>query len=142
MNISVERSRLSTSVIFESLDAIESTSPIDPLISDALVISDTVRAIEGAARVAEYAVINIGHPDVTPMEVLAEKIRSALAAAPELVQIRDLPPRMTLVKRPTLERQRTLLGVTPEVGLDEGIARVCRGVRERLRAKGDAQPVG
>jgi nucleoside-diphosphate-sugar epimerase len=101
-----------------------------------------VRAIERAAHVDQYAVINIGHPDVTPMEDLAEKIRRELGAAPDLVEVRDLPPRMTLVKRPTLERQRTLLGVTPAVGLDEGIARVCRGVRERLRASGDSQSVG
>jgi nucleoside-diphosphate-sugar epimerase len=107
-----------------------------------LHVSDAVRAIEAAARVSDYAVINIGHPDVTPMEMLAEKIRSELGAARELVQVNDLPPRMTLVKRPTLERQRTLLGVTPAVSLDEGIARVCRGVRERLRAAGDSQSVG
>ncbi len=105
-----------------------------------LHISDAVRAIEGAARLDEYAVINIGHPDVTPMEDLAEKIRRELGAARDLVQVRDLPPRMTLVKRPSLERQRTLLGVTPAVGLDEGVARVCRGVRERLRSSGDSQP--
>lgn len=107
-----------------------------------LHISDAVRAIEGAARVDEYAVINIGHPDVTPMDVLAEKIRRELGAARELVQLRDLPTRMTLIKRPSLERQRLLLGVTPSVGLDEGIGRVCRGVRERLRASGDSQSVG
>jgi nucleoside-diphosphate-sugar epimerase len=107
-----------------------------------LHISDAVRAIERAAHVDQYAVINIGHPDVTPMEDLAEKIRRELGAAPDLVEVRDLPPRMTLVKRPTLERQRTLLGVTPAVGLDEGIARVCRGVRERLRTSGDSQSVG
>jgi len=101
-----------------------------------------VRAIERAAHVDQYAVINIGHPDVTPMEDLAEKIRRELGAARDLVQLRDLPPRMTLVKRPSLERQRTLLGVTPAVGLDEGIARVCRGVRERLRASGDSQSIG
>ena len=105
-----------------------------------LHISDAVRAIEGAARLDEYAVINIGHPDVTPMEDLAEKIRRELGAARDLVQVRDLPPRMTLVKRPSLERQRTLLGVTPAVGLDEGVARVCRGVGERLRSSGDSQP--
>ncbi len=104
-----------------------------------LHISDAVRAIEGAARLDEYAVINIGHPDVTPMEDLAEKIRRELGAARDLVQVRDLPPRMTLVKRPSLERQRTLLGVTPALGLDEGVARVCRGVGERLRSSGDSQ---
>jgi nucleoside-diphosphate-sugar epimerase len=107
-----------------------------------LHITDAIRAIEAAAQVGEYAVVNIGHPDVTPMEVLAEKIRRELQAPPELLVVTDLPPRMTLVKRPALERQRTLLGVTPRVSLDEGIALVCRRVRERIRAGAGPQPVG
>jgi hypothetical protein len=39
---------------------------------------------------------------------------------------------MTLVKRPTLERMRTLLGVTPSVSLAEGVERVCARVLQRL----------
>jgi len=105
-----------------------------------LHISDAVRAIEAAARVREYAVINIGHPDVTPMEQLAEKIRSELQASPELVVQCELPSRMTLVKRPTLDRQRELLGVAPRVSLEQGISLVCRRVQERLQA--GSQPVG
>ena len=107
-----------------------------------LHISDAVRAIEAAARLGEYAVINIGHPDVTPIETLAEKIRRELQASPGLLVVRDLPARMTLVKRPSLERQRALLGVTPRVSLDEGIALVCRRVLERIRAGAGSQPVG
>jgi nucleoside-diphosphate-sugar epimerase len=105
-----------------------------------LHISDAVRAIEAAARVREYAVINIGHPDVTPMEQLAEKIRSELQVSPELIVERELPSRMTLVKRPTLDRQRELLGVAPRVSLEQGISLVCRRVQERLQA--GSQPVG
>lgn len=107
-----------------------------------LHISDAVRAIEAAIRLPEYAVINIGHPEVAPIEALAEKIRRELHAPPELVVASDLPPRMTLVKRPRLERQRTLLGVTPAVGLDQGVALVCRRVRERLQAGAGAPAVG
>src|SRR5439155_513332 len=40
-----------------------------------LHISDAVRAIEAAASLEEYAVVNIGHPDVVPIEDLAEQIR-------------------------------------------------------------------
>jgi nucleoside-diphosphate-sugar epimerase len=105
-----------------------------------LHISDAVRAIEAAARVREYAVVNIGHPDVTPMEALAEKIRCELQASPDLVVVRELPSRMTLVKRPTLDRQRELLGVAPRVSLEQGIALVCRRARERIQA--GSQPVG
>jgi nucleoside-diphosphate-sugar epimerase len=107
-----------------------------------LHISDAVRAIEAATRLDEYAVINIGHPDVTAIETLAEKIRRELQASPDLLVVRELPARMTLVKRPSLERQRALLGVTPRVNLDEGIALVCRSVRTRIRADAGSQPVG
>ena len=97
-----------------------------------LHVSDAIRAIESAATVREYAVINIGHPDVVPIEHLAERIRATLGAPRDLVVVKDLPPRMTLVKRPALDRQRDLLGVTPKVSLDEGVGLVCRRVRERV----------
>lgn len=99
-----------------------------------LHVSDAVRAIEAATRVEPYAVINIGHPDVVPIAELAERIRAELQAPHGLVVERQISPRMTLVKRPTLERQRKLLGLVPAVSLVEGVARVCRRVRERLAA--------
>jgi len=103
-------------------------------------VSDAVRAIEAATRVREYAVINIGHPDVVGIEDLAEMIRAELQAPADLVRHVDLPARMTLVKRPALERQRELLGVVPQVGVRQGVALVCRRIRERLLA-GEGQPV-
>jgi nucleoside-diphosphate-sugar epimerase len=103
-------------------------------------ISDAVRAIEAAAHVDSYSVINIGHGDVRPIEELAELIRAELGAPEELLQLVDLPPRMTLVKRPLLERQRTLLGVEPEVSLVDGVRRVCETMRQRLAAAASATP--
>jgi nucleoside-diphosphate-sugar epimerase len=88
-------------------------------------VSDAVRAIEAAARVEEYAVINIGHPEVVPMASLAEMVCAELRASPELVITTELPPQMTLIKRPTLDRQRRLLGIEPLVGIAEGVRRVC-----------------
>ena len=99
-----------------------------------LHISDAVRAIRAASRVKEYTVINVGHPDVVATETLAERIRAEVGARESLVEISDLPARMTLVKRPSLVRQRELLGVEPTVSLDEGVKRVCSRVRERLSA--------
>jgi len=97
-----------------------------------LHVSDAVRAIERAAHLREYAVVNIGHPQVVPIEDLAERIRRMLDAPRDLVRVIDLPARMTLVKRPSLERQRSLLGVEPRVSLDEGVRLVCDRVRERI----------
>jgi nucleoside-diphosphate-sugar epimerase len=99
-------------------------------------VSDAVRAIEGAARAREYSVVNIGHPDVRPIAELAEMIRARLKAPKELVTIRDLPERMTLVKNPTLERQRTILGVTPKVSLEEGVDLLCGRIQDRLTLAG------
>ena len=99
-----------------------------------LHVSDAVRAIEAATRVPDYAVVNIGHPDIVPMDKLAERIRATFDAPVELVVEREIRERMTLVKRPNLERQRVLLGIEPAVSLEEGVARVCGRVRERLAA--------
>jgi nucleoside-diphosphate-sugar epimerase len=99
-----------------------------------LHVTDAVRAIEAAAAIDQYAVINIGHPDVQPIETLAEMIRSIVGADPALVRVNELPARMTLIKRPTLDRMRTLLGVTPEVSVHDGVRLVCARVQERIRA--------
>lgn len=101
-----------------------------------LHISDAVQAIEAAARVRDYTVINIGHPDVVPMATLAEMIRRELGADPALVHEVNLPERMTATKCPSLDRMRTLLGIEPRVGLADGVSRVCRRVRDRLQAAG------
>jgi nucleoside-diphosphate-sugar epimerase len=90
-----------------------------------LHIHDAARALAAAAQVDSYATINVGHPDVVPMTQLAEMIRTELDADPALIRHTDLPPRMTLVKRPTLERQRDLLGIEPAISLAEGVQRVC-----------------
>ena len=98
-----------------------------------LHVTDAVRAIEAAAAIDRYSVINIGHPDVMPIETLAEMIRSTLGADQSLIRINELPSRMTLVKRPTLERMQKILGVTPKVGVHEGVRLVCARVQERIR---------
>jgi len=97
-----------------------------------LHIADAVRAIEAAGRLEGFSTINIGHPDVRTMEELAEMIRAELDADPGLIKLRDQPTGMTLVKRPTLERQRNLLGFEPSISLVEGVKRVCDVQRKEL----------
>jgi nucleoside-diphosphate-sugar epimerase len=93
---------------------------------------DAVRGIEAAAFLEEYATINLGHPDVVPMVDLAEMIRAYVGADQSLIRVTELPSQMTLIKRPTLERQRDLLGFEPCITLAEGVRRVC----DRLTGKG------
>lgn len=97
-----------------------------------LHISDATRAIEAAAHVDNFTIVNIGHPDVLPIEGLAELIRAELGAPAHLLEYRDQPDRMTPVKQPLLDRQRDVLGIVPRVSLEEGVRRVCRRVLERI----------
>jgi len=101
---------------------------------------DAVRGIEAAGRLDHYAAINLGHPDIVPMLDLAEMIRAYVGADPSLVRVKDLPPQMTLVKRPTLERQRRLLGLEPRISLAEGVRRVC--IRQLRDAGREARAAG
>ena len=97
-----------------------------------LHVSDAIRAIEAAARIDKYSVINIGHPEIVGIAEMAEMIRQELGANPELLTYEKLPDRMTLLKNPRLERQRNLLGIEPEVSLAEGIKMVCQSIKRRL----------
>lgn len=94
-------------------------------------ISDAVRAIEAAAQVECYEAINIGNPDIYSIEELALMICDELKADRSLIHYVDLPSRMTLVKRPTLHKQKTLLNIEIGVPLEEGVKRVCEMIRKR-----------
>lgn len=100
-------------------------------------VSDAVRAIEAAAHLDRYEVVNIGNPDLRPIEELAELIRKELGASPSLVTYTDIPSQMTLVKNPTFKKQREVLGVVPKVSLEDGVKRVCGSVRRRLMISGE-----
>lgn len=98
-----------------------------------LHVSDAVRAVEAAGHLPHHATINIGHPEIVPITSLAEMICRELGADPALIRSVSLPAQMTLVKHPTLERQRNLLGFEPQVSLEEGVHRVC-AVQARMAA--------
>jgi nucleoside-diphosphate-sugar epimerase len=93
--------------------------------------SDAVRAIVASTALDEYSVINIGHPDVVPILDLAEMVRAELGASPDLIKVVPIPGQMTLVKRPNLERMTHLLGVRPQISLEEGVRRVVERIRSR-----------
>ncbi|MBT5832724.1 MAG: NAD(P)-dependent oxidoreductase [Candidatus Latescibacteria bacterium] len=103
-----------------------------------LHVSDAIRAIEAAIHVKDYAIINIGHPDVVPIVDLAEMVRSQLNAPKDLIRYKDQPSGMTPIKRPLLDRQRDILGVIPTVTLEEGVTRVCNKITERLAQRNSA----
>ncbi len=96
-----------------------------------LHVSDAVRAIEAATGINQYEVINIGNPNVHSIEELALMVCEELGADKNLIHYIDLPQRMTLVKRPTLNKQKELLKVETEVQLKEGVKLVCDMLRKR-----------
>ena len=97
-----------------------------------LHVSDAVAAIEAAGRVEEYSVVNIGHPEIIPIETMAEMVRKNLKADESLIKKTRLPGRMTLIKNPSLDRQTSILGITPKVDLETGVGLVCENIRKRL----------
>ena len=94
-----------------------------------LHISDAVVALGRLTGLNGYHVINIGHPKAIGTEVLAELVRSCLGASPDLLRFVPQPEQMTPVKIPSLRKQEVLLGVTPKVNIDDGVARVCKRFR-------------
>ena len=101
-----------------------------------LHVSDAVRAIEAAARVDGYHIINIGNDDIRPIKELAELIRIELKASNHLINEISLPLRMTLEKKPNLMRQKNILGITPLVTFEAGVKKVCSRVTQRLTQSG------
>ena len=98
-----------------------------------LHVSDAVTAIEAAAHLEEYAIINIGHNHVVSIAEMSEMIRKELGASQDLIKYFELPERMTLVKNPSTKRMNELLNVYPKVSLEEGIKRVCVKVKEKIK---------
>ncbi|HEX6107012.1 MAG TPA: NAD(P)-dependent oxidoreductase [Gemmatimonadales bacterium] len=100
-----------------------------------LHVDDAIRGIEAAARVDQFATINLGHPHILPTQDLAELIRAELGADRDLIRTVAVPAQITAVKRPTLDRQRTLLCFEPTISVREGVSRVCE-VQRRMAGRG------
>jgi len=94
-----------------------------------LHVSDAVKAIERAAHCDQYSIINIGSSEIVSIMQLAQMIRERLGKPESLIVRRELPTRMTLSKRPTLDRMEEILGVTAQIKLEVGVDRVCQRVQ-------------
>lgn len=90
--------------------------------------SDAVRAIEAAAKLPRFAIINIGHPELWPIAYVANRIAERIGAPKDLIQLVDQPEQMTPVKMPALDLQMDILDVVPKVHINDGIDRVCYAV--------------
>ena len=55
-----------------------------------------------------------------------------LKADPSLTTIKRLPERMTLIKRPSLDRMKDILNIEPKVDFEAGVELVCNRIKERI----------
>jgi len=104
-----------------------------------LHMEDAVRALEKTMYLDwtenNCETLNIGHPDVIPMDKLASLMCGILQLnKEELINITPLPERMTLTKYPNLEKQNFLLKIVPRVSLEEGVIRVLNVTKEKIAA--------
>jgi nucleoside-diphosphate-sugar epimerase len=88
-------------------------------------ISDAVRAIEKSTYIQQFTIINIGSDEIVSMESLAISLCQEIGSSKNLIQLIEQPIQMTKIKRPSLLRQKSILGIEIEVSLKEGIKRVC-----------------
>ena len=88
-------------------------------------MDDAVDALERAAHLKVFDVINIGNNEVVPTSDIAKMFCYHYGLQyEEHVREVELPDKMTLIKIPNLEKQRRLLDFTPKVSIAEGVKRV------------------
>jgi len=106
-----------------------------------LHLDDAVAAFSRVIHMAahfiggRYEIFNIGNDSSWAMERVARMICREFDADESLIKIVPQPGRMTLRKCPDISKQKELLGITPKVGLREGIKRLCDHIKEEQGCK-------
>lgn len=101
-----------------------------------LHMDDAIVALERAAHLKDFYIINIGHPAVVKTEDLARKFCDIYGLDYErYVKEISLPEQMTLAKVPDLTRQRLLLKFEPKIGINEGVLRVANRIEREFTRK-------
>ena len=94
-------------------------------------VDDTVRGLLSLLDSRVHEPVNIGNPDETTINELADAVLSATgASSPRLHE--ELPPDDPKRRRPDISRARSLLGWTPEVALTEGLKHTVEWFRARV----------
>lgn len=89
-------------------------------------IADGVKVLEKLMYVKGYEVINVGSNDLINTEDLAGLMCAYYGLKySDYVNELPLPEKMTLEKIPDIRKQTELTGIIPEIGINEGIKRVC-----------------
>lgn len=98
-------------------------------------VRDLVRGLLALGEGADLGgeIVNLGNPAEITMRALAERISEALGVALKL-DLRPAAPDDPRQRRPDITRAKALLGWTPEVALEEGLAATIAHFRAVLAA--------
>jgi dTDP-glucose 4,6-dehydratase len=94
-------------------------------------VDDLVDGVWRLLGAEEHYPVNIGNPHEMTIRQFAERILAATGSTSPLVA-RPLPQDDPKVRRPDITRAQRLLGWSPKVSLDEGLAATVRDFRARL----------
>jgi dTDP-glucose 4,6-dehydratase len=94
-------------------------------------VDDLVEGVWRLLGVEESYPVNIGNPDEMTIRQFADRILAATGSKSAMVA-KPLPADDPRVRRPDITRARKLLGWSPKVSLEEGLAKTVRDFRARL----------
>jgi dTDP-glucose 4,6-dehydratase len=94
-------------------------------------VDDLVEGVWRLLGVEESYPVNIGNPDEMTIRQFADRILAATGSKSPMVT-KPLPEDDPKVRRPDITRARKLLGWSPKVPLEEGLAKTVRDFRARL----------
>jgi dTDP-glucose 4,6-dehydratase len=86
-------------------------------------VDDLIRGLYLLATSGEHLPVNLGNPDEMSLLELAQAVIRATGSKSEIVY-EALPVDDPQVRQPDITRARQILGWEPEVGLDDGLARL------------------
>ena len=97
-------------------------------------VDDLVDGVWRLLAVEDHYPVNIGNPEEMTIRQFADRILAATGSSSPVVT-RPLPEDDPKVRRPDITRAQKLLGWSPKVALDDGLAATVRDFRARLGCK-------
>jgi dTDP-glucose 4,6-dehydratase len=98
-------------------------------------VDDLIRGLIALTESNEHLPVNIGNPEEMTLLQLAEAVVKATGSQSDIV-FEALPVDDPQVRQPDITRARQVLGWEPEVGLDEGLARLLDSLGRKAESLG------